>query len=61
MDRMNSIATFVEIAEVGGFAAAARKLAVSPSTVTKQIQDLEDQLGVRLRSKTEAGGRHGLQ
>jgi RNA polymerase sigma-32 factor len=48
MDRMNSIATFVEIAEVGGFGAAARKLAVSPSAVTKQIQDLEDQLGVRL-------------
>ena len=42
MDRMTSIATFVKIAEAGGFAAAARKLGVSPSTVTMQIQDLED-------------------
>jgi DNA-binding transcriptional LysR family regulator len=48
MDRMTSIATFVKIAEAGGFASAARKLGVSPSTVTTQIQDLEDRLGVRL-------------
>lgn len=37
MDRMTSIATFVKITEAGGFAAAARKLGVSPSTVTTQI------------------------
>jgi DNA-binding transcriptional LysR family regulator len=52
MDRMTSIATFVKIAEAGGFAAAARKLGVSPSTVTTQIQDLEDQLGVRLLNRS---------
>lgn len=52
MDRMTSIATFVKITEAGGFAAAARKLGVSPSTVTTQIQDLEDRLGVRLLNRS---------
>lgn len=52
MDRMTSIATFVKIAEAGGFAAAARKLGLSPSTVTTQIQDLEDRLGVRLLNRS---------
>lgn len=52
MDRMTSIGTFVKIAETGGFAAAARKLGVSPSTVTTQIQDLEDRLGVRLLNRS---------
>lgn len=52
MDRMASIGTFVKIAEAGGFAAAARKLGVSPSTVTTQIQDLEDRLGVRLLNRS---------
>jgi len=52
MDRMTSIATFAKIAETGGFAAAARKLGVSPSTVTTQIHDLEDRLGVRLLNRS---------
>jgi DNA-binding transcriptional LysR family regulator len=52
MDRMTSISTFVKIAETGGFAAAARKLGVSPSTVTTQIHDLEDRLGVRLLNRS---------
>lgn len=52
MDRMTSIATFVKIAEAGGFAAAARKLGVSPSTATTQIQALEDRLGVRLLNRS---------
>jgi DNA-binding transcriptional LysR family regulator len=52
MDRITSISTFVKIAEAGGFAAVARKLGVSPSTVTTQIQELEDQLGVRLLNRS---------
>ena len=52
MDRMTSITTFVKIAEAGGFSAAARKLGVSPSTVTMQIQDLEDRLHVRLLNRS---------
>jgi DNA-binding transcriptional LysR family regulator len=49
---MTNIVTFVKIAEVGGFAAAARKLGVSASTVTTQIQGLEDRLGVRLLNRS---------
>jgi DNA-binding transcriptional LysR family regulator len=52
MDRMTSISTFVKIAKTGGFAAAARKLGVSPSTFSTQIQDLEDRLGVRLLNRS---------
>jgi DNA-binding transcriptional LysR family regulator len=52
MDRMTSISTFVKIAETGGFASAARKLGVSPSTVTTQIHELEDRLGVRLLNRS---------
>jgi DNA-binding transcriptional LysR family regulator len=52
MDRMTNIATFVKIAETGGFARAARKLGVSPSTATTQIHDLEDRLGVRLLNRS---------
>jgi DNA-binding transcriptional LysR family regulator len=52
MDRMTSIETFVKVAEAGGFAAAGRKLGLSPSTVTTQIHDLEDRLGVRLLNRS---------
>jgi regulatory helix-turn-helix LysR family protein len=65
MDRMTGISTFVKIAETGGFAAAARKLGVSSNTVSTQIQDLEDRLGVRLLKRstrkvslTESSCRH---
>ena len=53
MDRIASISIFVKIAEAGGFVAVARKLSVSPSTVTTtQIQDLEDHLGKRLLNRS---------
>jgi len=49
MDLMIEIATFVK---AGGFAAASRKLDMSPSTVTVHIQDLEQRLGARLLNRT---------
>jgi DNA-binding transcriptional LysR family regulator len=52
MDRMIEIATFVKAVEAGGFAAASRKLGMSPSTVTVHIQDLEQQLGARLLNRS---------
>src|SRR5258707_15837009 len=52
MDRMTSMATFVKVAEIGGFAAASRKLNMSPSTVTMQIQSLEKRLGARLLNRS---------
>jgi DNA-binding transcriptional LysR family regulator len=52
MDRMTSMTTFVKVVEAGGFAAAARKLEMSPSTVTGHIQALETRLGVRLLNRS---------
>ena len=52
MDRISGMATFVKIAETGGFASAARKLGISPSAVTTQIQNLEHRLGVRLLNRS---------
>lgn len=52
MDRLASIATFVGVAESGGFSAAARRLNMSPPMVTNHIQTLEEGLGVRLLNRT---------
>lgn len=43
---------FDEVVTQNGFAAAARKLDISPAAVTRLIGDLEDQLGVRLLQRT---------
>src|ERR1700757_2041447 len=52
MDRLASITAFVRVAENGGFSAAARSLDVSTTTVSDQVQALEDALGVRLLNRT---------
>jgi DNA-binding transcriptional LysR family regulator len=52
MDRLTGMITFVKVVEAGGFAAASRKLEVSPSTVTQQIQALEDRLNARLLNRS---------
>jgi DNA-binding transcriptional LysR family regulator len=51
MDSIINIATFVKVVEAGGFAAASRKLDMSPSTVTTHVQDLEQRLGARLLNR----------
>src|ERR1700754_1509559 len=43
---------FVAVADLQGFAPAARKLALSPSGVTRLIAALEDRLGARLLQRT---------
>ena len=48
MDRFDQMTTFVRVAELGGFAAAARDLGAAPSAVTTHIQALERRLGARL-------------
>lgn len=48
MDRFRAIEVFVRVAEDGGFAAAARKLSMSPPAVTRAVAMLEDHLGTRL-------------
>jgi DNA-binding transcriptional LysR family regulator len=52
MDRLASITAFVRIAENGGFSAAARSLNLSTTTVSDQVQALENALGVRLLHRT---------
>jgi len=52
MDRLAGITAFVRVAETGGFSAAARNLNVSTTTVSGQVQALENALGVRLLNRT---------
>jgi DNA-binding transcriptional LysR family regulator len=52
MDRLASINAFVRVAENNGFSAAARSLGVSTTTVSDQVQALENDLGVRLLNRT---------
>ena len=52
MDRLASITAFVRVADSGGFTAVARRLDLSTTTVSDQVQALENALGVRLLSRT---------
>ncbi|WP_425258392.1 LysR substrate-binding domain-containing protein [Rubrivivax sp. RP6-9] len=52
MDQLRAMRTFAEVAERGGFAAAARALNLAPSVVTRQVAELERQLGARLLART---------
>ena len=65
MDRLQTMSVFVAVAEEAGFAAAARRLNMSPPSVTRAIGDLEMRLGARLLHRTtrtvtltEAGERY---
>src|SRR3990167_1112375 len=65
MDRFHLMAVFVAVAEEEGFAAAARRLRMSPPAVTRAIAFLEERLGVRLLTRTtrlvritDAGARY---
>ena len=52
MDRLLSMRVFQQVVDEGGFAAAARKLEVTPAAVTRLVADLEKHLGVRLLQRT---------
>jgi DNA-binding transcriptional LysR family regulator len=52
MDRFDAMQAFVAVADLHGFAPAARKLGLSPSAVTRLIAALEDRLGARLLQRT---------
>jgi DNA-binding transcriptional LysR family regulator len=65
MDRIDAMQAFVAVADLRGFAPAARKLGQSPSNVTRLIAALEDRLGARLLQRTtrsvtltDAGSRY---
>ncbi len=64
MDRILEMTTFVAVAEAQSFSAAAKKLGLSPPTVTRTVSALELRLGARLLTRstrnvrlTEAGSR----
>jgi DNA-binding transcriptional LysR family regulator len=52
MDRLDAMQAFVMVADLKGFAPAARKLGLSPSGVTRLIAALEDRVGARLLQRT---------
>lgn len=65
MDRFHLMTVFVAVAEEESFAAAARRLHMSPPAVTRAVAFLEERLGVRLLTRTtrlvrttEAGARY---
>ncbi|MSR11671.1 MAG: LysR family transcriptional regulator [Gammaproteobacteria bacterium] len=65
MDKFNLISIFIAVVDTNGFAAAARKLNISPPAVTRAINELETQLHVRLLTRTtrklrvtDAGARY---
>jgi len=64
-DKLYLISIFVAVVDAGGFAGASRKLDISPPAVTRAVAELENQLGVRLLTRTtrvvrvtEAGARY---
>ncbi len=52
MDRFHVMKVFVAVAEERSFAAAARRLALSPPAVTRAVADLEERLRVKLLTRT---------
>jgi DNA-binding transcriptional LysR family regulator len=65
MDRLDAMTAFVTVADLRGFAPAARRLGVSPSAVTRMVAGLEERLEIRLLQRTtrsvtltDAGARY---
>ena len=52
---IETLRTFVEIADAGGISPAARRLGVSKSIVSRQLVRLEAELGVQLLARTTRG------
>lgn len=52
MDRLYGLGIFVQVVKQHGFSAAARRLGVSPSAVSRQVAQLEERLGTRLLNRT---------
>lgn len=51
-DPLEGFATFATVVDCGGFSAAAERLNVSKSAVSKQVARLEERLGARLLNRT---------
>ncbi|EKV32632.1 Transcriptional regulator, LysR family [Caenispirillum salinarum AK4] len=51
-DPLEGYATFAAVVDCGGFSAAAERLGVSKSAISKQVSRLEERLGARLLNRT---------
>ncbi|CAB3918103.1 LysR family transcriptional regulator [Achromobacter anxifer] len=65
MDHLTALKVFRQVVERGGFAAASRRMGLSPAAVSKNIAELEAHLAARLLNRTtrrmsltEAGARY---
>lgn len=65
MDRFTALNVFRQVVELGSFAAAARRMELSPAAVSKNVNELEAHLAARLLNRTtrrlsltEAGRRY---
>lgn len=65
MDRFAAVSAFAAVVEHGGFAPAARRLGVAASSLTRQLNNLEEALGALLLNRstrsvtlTDAGRRY---
>lgn len=52
MDRLEAMSVFVAVADLKGFAPAARRLGLSASAATRLVAALEEKLGTRLLART---------
>jgi DNA-binding transcriptional LysR family regulator len=52
MNKLVAMRVFTQVVDAGGFAAAARRLNLSPPAITRQIAELEEHLGIRLINRT---------
>ncbi|MCZ6890418.1 MAG: LysR family transcriptional regulator, partial [Gammaproteobacteria bacterium] len=52
METLGAMRTFVRVVDAGSFSEAARQMGVAPSSVSRQINDLENDLGVTLFHRT---------
>ena len=52
MDSLGAMRVFSRVVETGGFSAAGRQLGSAPSSVSRRVGELEDQLGVQLLQST---------
>jgi DNA-binding transcriptional LysR family regulator len=52
VDQLEGMRVFVAVAELGGFAPAARRLRMSPPAVTRAVAALEERIGARLFQRT---------
>lgn len=52
MNAFSGLLSFIKTASFGSFTAAAKQLGITPAAVSKNVQKLEDELGVRLFQRT---------